>query len=247
MDYLNWELTVLARAIRYPNLTVAAGNIGISQPQLSRIVARLEEELEMTLLKRPSKKQSSWSAQAFKLSELYMSKETEFFRDIKQLGRRKVQRNIKFACLEGLVPTCNATVSGLLDEFTFHSLRINVYDIHELEELFLAGSVDAIFTVRLPDVKGDIRHKVIGYQQVETQRKPSKWSVFSTYEYDRLTPDTRGVLISNSLDVRRFWIEEKGFKGSLPSELLAKKPKSNAETVYVIAGTNFPEVLWEKL
>ena len=43
MDHLNWELSVLNRSVAYNNLSGASQHVGLSQPQLSRIVAKLED------------------------------------------------------------------------------------------------------------------------------------------------------------------------------------------------------------
>ena len=45
MDHLHWPLSVLSKAIHHKNLSAAADHIGLSQPQLSRLIAQLEEEL----------------------------------------------------------------------------------------------------------------------------------------------------------------------------------------------------------
>src|SRR5690606_13535732 len=64
---LNWDLTVLSRAIQYNNLSGAAQHVGISQPQLSRIVSRLESELGVPLLNRETRRHSTWTAQAHRI------------------------------------------------------------------------------------------------------------------------------------------------------------------------------------
>ena len=55
MQNFSHEFSVLRRAVAYKNLTAASQNIGISQPQLSRIVAKLEQELDVKLLNRDRK------------------------------------------------------------------------------------------------------------------------------------------------------------------------------------------------
>ena len=50
------DLSLVSRAARFPNLSAAATRIGISQPQLSRVVSRLEKSTGITLLDRSSRR-----------------------------------------------------------------------------------------------------------------------------------------------------------------------------------------------
>jgi hypothetical protein len=79
--------------------------------------------------------------------------------------------------------------------------------------------------------------KTIGYQKIEkrstqsSHQKPVK--VYSSFEYSiemghqsslkAQAKAPQASLISNSLQVRRFWIDEFGFQGSLPTVLKPSK------------------------
>ena len=59
MEYLSWDLAILSRATHYPNLSIASTHVGLSQPQLSRIVAKLEEQYGVQLLDREARRDQS--------------------------------------------------------------------------------------------------------------------------------------------------------------------------------------------
>ena len=63
MQQLYYELGVLAKAVNFKNLSAAALHVGLSQPQLSRIIAKIEEELKIVLLDRSAKRKSGWTSE----------------------------------------------------------------------------------------------------------------------------------------------------------------------------------------
>jgi DNA-binding transcriptional LysR family regulator len=71
MELLAWELSVISRAVAYKNLSSAAAHVGLSQPQLSRIVQKVEKNLQVQLLDRSSRRSSSWQPIALQLAEIY--------------------------------------------------------------------------------------------------------------------------------------------------------------------------------
>src|SRR4051812_3529845 len=71
MQQLYYELSVLTKAIHFKNLSAAALHVGLSQPQLSRIIAKIEEELKIVLLDRSAKRKSGWTPAAFNLADVF--------------------------------------------------------------------------------------------------------------------------------------------------------------------------------
>src|SRR5476649_2133312 len=115
MDYLSWDLSILSRATAYENLSRASAHVGLSQPQLSRIVAKLEESLGLTLLDRESRRKSSWTPAAYRLAEIYQGTVQAFNAEIATLATGLTPRELRIGTLEGLVPTAMAFVKQLLD------------------------------------------------------------------------------------------------------------------------------------
>ena len=58
LQNLAYELSVLVKAVQHKNLSAAAVHVGLSQPQLSRLVAKIEHELNIILLDRTARRKS---------------------------------------------------------------------------------------------------------------------------------------------------------------------------------------------
>jgi len=71
MEHFNWELSVLSRAVAYQNLSGASQHVGLSQPQLSRIIQKLEAQWSVVLLDRSAKRKACWTPAAYKLARVY--------------------------------------------------------------------------------------------------------------------------------------------------------------------------------
>src|SRR5688500_1926000 len=112
MDYLSWDLAILSRAIAYPNLSGASSHVGLSQPQLSRIVAKLEEQLGLTLLDRETKRKSSWTPAAYRLSEIYTKTFHNFRSEVGKLSDGLEPEHIRVGTLEGLIPLAMSFCHG---------------------------------------------------------------------------------------------------------------------------------------
>src|SRR5687767_14472141 len=103
MDNLASELSLLSRAILYPNLSTASVQIGVSQPQLSRVVMKLEQELKVVLLERQSRRHSTWTPMAYRLSEMYADLSHKFDSRLKEIIEGESPTHIKIGTLEGLL------------------------------------------------------------------------------------------------------------------------------------------------
>ena len=67
ISHLTYELSVLSKAVMHRNLSLAAVHVGLSQPQLSRLIQKLEGELRVVLLDRASRRKSGWTPVAHEL------------------------------------------------------------------------------------------------------------------------------------------------------------------------------------
>ena len=104
MEQVQWELSILCKAVAFENLSLAASNIHLSQPQLSRIVKRIEEELSLTLLDRKSKRNSSWTLVARRLAALVEKHNRILKQDLQGLSAHSQVTRLNVATLEGLTP-----------------------------------------------------------------------------------------------------------------------------------------------
>src|ERR1035437_5882703 len=102
MTSLSYALSLLSRAVAFRNLSSASLHVGLSQPQLSRLIAKLEAELGMELLDRKVKRKSNWTPQAIQLAELFTQNQRRLENSIRGLQTNQRARQIHIGTLEGL-------------------------------------------------------------------------------------------------------------------------------------------------
>jgi hypothetical protein len=252
MNLYHWELSVLCRAIAYKNLSGAAANIGISQPQLSRIVSKLELDLKVVLLDRSSRRKSSWTATAFKLAETYSKGSRALETEIQNLVHQAEPTKLSIGTLEGLIPIATAFSRQLIRHTSLKQIELDVHDLSRLEELFLGGDLDLLFISREPGKKKSQNIIQLGYQSVNIANPQSKIEILSSFEFQtknkRKDQSNEMVLISNSLEIRKRWIEKLKGSGTLPSKLF--KTKADLEKpvpVYLLGSDLISPNLWKKI
>jgi LysR family transcriptional regulator, transcriptional activator for aaeXAB operon len=227
-------------------------NIGLSQPQLSRIIGKLETELGAVLLDRSSRRKSGWTPLAHQLAGAYMKSNRIFSSDVQKLLSGAEPKLVHIGTLEGIMPVALQHSYQLLQKSTIQTLDLDVFDLHVLEELFFKGELDVIFTIREPGRKKFKYQCPIGFQSLErVHNKSGKYRVMSSFEFGSM--DSRSgakqakeeakTVISNSLSVRRRWLELFGGEGTLPSEVRG----SGEIEVLLFAQDHFSAELWRKL
>lgn len=257
MDNLHWQLSVLSKAIHYKNLSGAADHVGLSQPQLSRIVSRLESELSVVLLDRTARRKSGWTPVAFKIADTYSRSSRKLTQSLQQLKSEDQVTQISIGTLEGLTPLATDFCRQALEQPKLHLIELNVFDLSELEERFEREEIDIIFTCREPG-KHKYRYvRNLGYQAVEKTGDDAGLKVFSQFEYaqhihSRRTPIRDGrasgkVLLSNSLAVRKHWILDEGGTGFVPGDVRRKRNAESDVTIFMIASDLFSPAFWEKI
>lgn len=245
MDTLHWPLSVLTRAVHFKNLTGASAHVGLSQPQLSRLIAQLEKEFEVTLLDRTAKRKSAWTAAAFRLAEVYSQNSRKLQSSIQEILESQAPTHIHVGTLEGLSSIAISVIHTLYQNAKLQAVELDIYDQNELEERFFNNDLDVIFAARSPG-KQKFRHSLeVGYQTLEAKDSNKSFSVLSPYEYGRLKrkPESK-TFISNSLALRRQWFDLYGGVGQLPSEVHKAKGRDMAP-VMIIATESFNESLWQ--
>ncbi len=255
MQYLNWELSVLHRAVAFPNLSHASANIGISQPQLSRVVAKLESELGLSLLDREIKRKASWTQQAYKLADIYSRTVQRFQSDLTLIKDTAWPKVIRIGLLEGLIPSFIKVLNYIFTNTDIRTAQIFVYDTSKLEERFLENDIDMIYSFRVPNKKKFKHIKNIAYQRLEYFNcDQASTYTLSEFEYtsqqykqnypnmDKSTP----LIISNSLAFRKEWYKVFDAAAIFPSEPYRTPKKTDNEIkLYVIAHDVLPDKLWD--
>ena len=250
IEALGRELSVLKKAIAYPNLSGAARHIGLSQPQLSRIIGKLEKELGMRLLDRDAKRKSSWTPEAHRVAEIFGQTDLQFLRELHKITDNESHPHVRMVALEGLVNTALPLAHGLLQTDRVAIVTLDVFDLSELEEAYLKGAYDLAFSCREPGNK-TLRYKaVLGYQSLAAVEKPSKQAVVirSSFENAILSgsKSPEKVFVSNALHVRQSWLDVHGGTATIPSSLSRKKSGAASEVPVLCLGSDvLPKRLWE--
>src|SRR5262245_56109637 len=120
LESLFWDLSVLSRAVGFANLSAASRHIGLSQPQLSRIIKKIEEELGVQLLDREAKRKSAWTQSAVDLAEQFARGSKELSRQVESaVSTAAHPTEIRIATLEGLSPLAISLSHELLAKDNF--------------------------------------------------------------------------------------------------------------------------------
>lgn len=251
LDHLNWELSVLSRAVAFANLSGAAAQIGISQPQLSRIVAKIEADLSINLLDREAKRKSSWTPEAQKLAEIYSNMLMRFRTDVHRLAESTAPTTIHIGALEGMRDAAYRLCDAMYKQHSVNLVELIIEDLDILEERYYKGTLDFLFSLREPNRKKPKRSHIIGYQSVVHQGQ-SGIEVLSTFEYAtqmttmKRTPGKKRF-VSNSLTARRHWIDTRDGHGTLPSDIYQKPKKKDGEMPVLLIGSDLlPEDVWSQ-
>lgn len=251
MTNLNYALSLLARSVAFRNLSSASMHVGLSQPQLSRLIAKLERELGMELLDRRVKRKSNWTPQAIQLAELFTQNQRRLETSIRALQTNQRARSAHIGTLEGLSDVAAKMAGVLFDKAELKTVFVDVYDRSDLEGKFLSGDLDLIVNDRLPAQAKPRYQRVIGYQNLNMVETNSKFTLFSPYEYhirhrQKAPGKESKTLVSNSLYVRKLWLETNGGTGTVPSALF-DKPRKGADEVLLIGGDWIDPHIWEAL
>ncbi|MCB0351621.1 MAG: LysR family transcriptional regulator [Bdellovibrionales bacterium] len=247
MDTLHWPLTVLSKAVHFKNLTGASTHVGLSQPQMSRLIAQLEKEFDVTLLDRSAKRKSAWTPAAHKLAEVYTQNARKLQGSIEEALGAEVPSQVNIGTLEGLKDLALNVAHSLLEHSKITTVELDVFDSNELEEKFINGDLDLIFTSHEPG-KQKFKHLIeVGYQTLNEVDSNKDFSVMSPFEYGRLKKKpTNKIFISNSLSIRKHWLDSYGGKGTVPS--VVKKTKGrDPSPVFIIGGELFSENIWRQI
>lgn len=252
MEQLHWPLTVLNRSIPYKNLTAASQQIGLSQPQLSRLIKQLEQSLDVTLLDRSSPRHTTWTPEARKLAEIFNKSEKALQQSIEEFRDGSQQKDVSIGCLEGLSLLATAYGYRLLENSSVDTLHLNVFDQNDLEARFLVADLDVIFTSRSPNNKKFTHLKQLGHQFIQpVSDSKSEIKIYSTFEFNSLTSTQRKRktkrVISNSLFMRKSFQDKYGGSARLPSQIMKGKAPQGALPVVAIAQDYLSKELWRLL
>jgi hypothetical protein len=250
MQQLYYELSVLAKAVHFKNLSAAALHVGLSQPQLSRIIARIEDDLKIVLLDRTAKRKSGWTSVAFQLADIFEKSARRLDVEMKSVSNNQMVAELHIGTLEGLSNFAMKITKGCFEEVGVKKIMLDIFDLNELEANFLSGNLDLILTSKTPGRQKFKYFEELGFQQLEKIQTSKKFAVYSSFEYGRLqkkdSEEFPHTFVSNSLALRREWFKTIGGTGHMPTE--AKKGKSKEhEPVLLIGSELLSPILWQSI
>lgn len=250
MQQIYYELSVLAKAVNFKNLSGAALHVGLSQPQLSRIIARIEDELKIVLLDRSAKRKSGWTPVAFQLAQMFEKSIKRLETELHHLSQNQLVGEIHIGTLEGMANFAINACRHCFDNIGVPKIFIEIYDLNELEAHFLSGNLDLIFTSKTPGRQKFKYLHELGFQVLEKIQSNKNYALLSSFEYGRSNKkdfeDFKHVLVTNSLSIRRDWFNEFGGTGFMPTEAKRGKSKEH-EPVYMIGSEILNPTLWQQV
>jgi len=250
MQGLTYELGVLAKAVQHKNLSAAAVHVGLSQPQLSRLVAKVEQGLNVVLLDRTARRKSGWTPFAHDLAVAFSRGMGRLEAEIAALATDIEVSEVRIGTLEGLSTIASAFASSCFQDLGMRVVYLDVLDFADLDAEFIGQNLDFIFTVRSPGKQKFHNLIDVGYQQLERIHSDRATLVASGFEFagvDKKSLDgCKHALVSNSLDVRRHWLKEIGGVGVLPSDAKTGRGKGQY-TISLIGSELLSPKLWEKV
>lgn len=236
MEDLHWPLTVLTRSIHYKNATNAAQNIGLSQPQISRLINKIEQHLGISLLDKSSPRNTVWTTDARRLAEIYNKSSRSLEFSLTSLKEDRIPKTITIGTLEGLSSLAIKYSQKLFKETSIEQVQLDVFDQNEMESHFLMGDVDLIFTSRAPGKKKFDFNKTLGYQKLESFTGQSSIHVYSPYEHGlvKKKPERKErSFVSNSLAIRSVYLRNGDGVGKLPSDIHETQTKGDLPVLVV--------------
>lgn len=233
--------------------------MGLSQPQISRIIKKIEENVGFPLLDRSSKRTSYWLPEALKLAEIHAQQTKSFEREIQLLRMTGVPSTLRVGLLEGMMVSLFSLIEDLTRKLDVLHLEVVVLDLSDLEEKFFRGEIDLLFSSQEPGKRKFEHSLILGYQRLDILNKNARDRVMSPFEFasdpgkrksasssaqrtrsssEGGRSQTKRVVLSNSLEWRKMWIKKFGAEGQLPSEIQSKRTE---QAVPVIAlGADYP-------
>jgi LysR family transcriptional regulator, transcriptional activator for aaeXAB operon len=205
------------------------------------------------LLDRTTKRKSGWLPSAFQLAEVFQQTQRKLSLDIENLQMGQAFTHLRIGALEGLSELAIRFCHRLFDKLKISVIELDVFDIMEMESLFESQKFDVIFTFREIGKKKYRYSVILGYQEL-TRRGSGSVEVVSPFEYEKSygKPKQRSkkqFLISNSLNIRKTWIESKSGAGIVPSEV--RPPKNSYAKgevpVLVIGSELLTPNQWQKI
>lgn len=250
LSNLTYELSTLSKAVQHKNLSAASAHVGLSQPQLSRMISKIESELNIVLLDRSARRKSGWTPLAQELAIAFNRGMGRMQSEILALAQEREVTELRIGTLEGLSHIALQFVQDCFKKLKMHQIYLDVLEYQDLDARFLSQDLDLIFTARTPSLQKFSNMIEVGYQGMQKIGTDSKTLVCSPFEfsgYDRKFVESADhVMVCNSLALRSHWLQNIGGTGTLPVD--AKKGRGKGHYSVLLIGSDLlSPALWNRI
>ena len=250
MQDVHYRLSVLTKVVQHKNLSAAADHVGLSQPQLSRVIAKLEDELQVMLLDRGVRRKSGWTKTALELAEVFVKNEILLQNSIQKIMGKQLYSTIRIGALEGLATLAMFFVRAIFEELEIREVHLDIFEIGELEGRFESGELDLIFSFKVPGRQKYKNVIEVGYQSIKPIDTEGEFLVYSPYEFSQYKikgqKTKKKVFLSNSLYLRKQWLQKFKGIGLLPSKI-SLKSIDGTFPLYLVGSELLNPKIWEKV
>lgn len=249
LQNLTYELSVLAKAVQHKNLSAAAIHVGLSQPQLSRLIAKIESELNVVLLDRTARRKSGWTQVAQDLCLVFSKGLNRLESEMLAIAQDRELSELRIGTLEGLSSLAIQFAKACFTDLHMKMVFLDILDFKDLDSQFISGNLDLIFTVKPPS-KQKYNHMLeVGTQGMEKVSSNKDVYVCSPFELTgekTIQGDYAHLFVSNSLSLRQKWLNDFGGTGTLPINTQRGRGK-NVYAVYLFGSDLINSKLWERI
>ena len=147
---LTYELSIFSKAVQHKNLSAASVHVGLSQPQLSRLIAKIESELNVVLLDRTARRKSGWTTVAQELALVFTKGIGRLQSEILAIAQERDLTELRIGTLEGLSGIAMQFSKQCFEKLGMKKIYLDILDFKDLDPQFLSGNLDLIFSVRSP-------------------------------------------------------------------------------------------------
>ncbi len=250
MQDLHYRLSILAKTVQHKNLSAAADHVGLSQPQLSRVISKLEEDLQIVLLDRGVRRKSGWTESAIKIAEVFHQNELQLHNSIQKVMGKQLFATLRVGTLEGLSLLAMNFVRLIYNEIEIKEIHLDIFEISELESKFESGDLDLIFSFKVPGRQKYQNVLEVGYQSIRQIDTDGDFLVYSPYEFSQYKikgkKANRKVFLSNSLYLRKQWLKKFRGSGFSPSKIALSRSEGTFP-LYLVGSDLLSPQIWEQI
>ena len=177
------------------------------------------------------------------MAQVFEASQRRLMHSVDELRENTQPTRLHIGTLEGLSDIAMESAHRVLQTTSVEFLQLDVLELAEIETQFLSGGIDLAFTSRVPSHRKLEKVIELGKQSFDKYRNHWDYGVFSPFEYAKQNLElSKKTIVSNSLNIRRQWLETHGGVGQVPGAI----GKKGELPVLVIANDWVQDSLWNQ-